>query len=146
MLSYPLAEASALLADKLVAAQLALANLIEDVEFLKEQITIMEVNTARVYNFDVKRLVLFLISHISRNALVGGEKKVEGRRRRNAGARTNERANDEGEKKVQADFLVLTLTGNRRRERKELEAKEKEAGGLLRNERDEEEEDEEEKD
>lgn len=55
MLSYPLADASALLASKLHAAEATLVNLVEDVEFLKEQITIMEVNTARVYNFDVKR-------------------------------------------------------------------------------------------
>ena len=60
MLSYPLADASALLASKLHAAEATLVNLVEDVEFLKEQITIMEVNTARVYNFDVKRRSVFL--------------------------------------------------------------------------------------
>ena len=60
MLSYPLPDASALLASKLHAAEATLVNLVEDVEFLKEQITIMEVNTARVYNFDVKRRSVFL--------------------------------------------------------------------------------------
>ncbi|CAJ0751835.1 14231_t:CDS:2, partial [Entrophospora sp. SA101] len=29
--------------------------LLEDLEFLREQITTMEVNTARVYNWDVKK-------------------------------------------------------------------------------------------
>lgn len=83
MLSYPLSEASALLADKLVAAQTALANLIEDVEFLKEQITIMEVNTARVYNFDVKRYVISLF-RLRLNMRLGYQ---EGERRRESGTR-----------------------------------------------------------
>lgn len=55
MLSYTQDEAIELLTSKLVAAKQNLANAIEDLEFLREQITVMEVNTARVYNWDVKR-------------------------------------------------------------------------------------------
>ncbi|TRM58308.1 Prefoldin subunit-domain-containing protein [Schizophyllum amplum] len=55
MLSYPLPAAITLLTSKLSAAQHNLQNTIEDLEFLREQITVMEVNTARVYNWDVKR-------------------------------------------------------------------------------------------
>jgi hypothetical protein len=53
MLSYPLPEAQELLTSKLSAAERQLANTTEDVEFIREQATIMDVNTARVYNFDV---------------------------------------------------------------------------------------------
>ncbi|EME77702.1 uncharacterized protein MYCFIDRAFT_191128 [Pseudocercospora fijiensis CIRAD86] len=53
MLAYPLSEAEELLASKLQAAQNSLANCEEDVDFLREQITTMEVATARVYNWDV---------------------------------------------------------------------------------------------
>ena len=55
MLSYKLPEAIALLSSKLEAAEASLKTVIEDLEFLREQITVMEVNTARVYNWDVKR-------------------------------------------------------------------------------------------
>lgn len=55
MLSYSIPEAIELLQTKLVAAEKALGHVIEDLEFLREQLTIMEVNTARVYNWDVKR-------------------------------------------------------------------------------------------
>ncbi|KAJ7037371.1 Prefoldin subunit 3 [Mycena alexandri] len=55
MLSYKIPAAIALLKSKLEAAELSLANTIEDLEFLREQITVMEVNTARAYNWDVKR-------------------------------------------------------------------------------------------
>jgi hypothetical protein len=58
MLSYPLAEARELLAAKLAGAERALENVGEDVEFIREQATIMDVNLARVYNYDVKRCVL----------------------------------------------------------------------------------------
>ncbi|KAK5718810.1 peptide chain release factor 1 [Elasticomyces elasticus] len=53
MLSYPLAEAETLLSSKLEAAQSSLENCDEDLDFLREQITTMEVATARVYNWDV---------------------------------------------------------------------------------------------
>lgn len=55
MLSYKMPEAIALLKSKLEAAETSLATVVEDLEFLREQITVMEVNTARVYNWDVKR-------------------------------------------------------------------------------------------
>ena len=55
MLSYKLEEAVDLLKSKLETAQNTLDNTVEDLEFLREQLTIMEVNTARVYNWDVKR-------------------------------------------------------------------------------------------
>ncbi|KIM29180.1 hypothetical protein M408DRAFT_119789 [Serendipita vermifera MAFF 305830] len=55
MLSYPLDEAQKLLSTKLTGARANLAGLISDLEFLREQITVMEVNTARVYNYDVRR-------------------------------------------------------------------------------------------
>ncbi|KAH7369856.1 Prefoldin subunit-domain-containing protein [Rhexocercosporidium sp. MPI-PUGE-AT-0058] len=53
MLSYPIDEAEELLTGKLAGAKLNLANCEEDQEFLREQITTMEVATARVYNWDV---------------------------------------------------------------------------------------------
>jgi hypothetical protein len=55
MLSYRIPAAVTLLKSKLEVAQTSLDNTIEDLEFLREQLTIMEVNTARVYNWDVKR-------------------------------------------------------------------------------------------
>ncbi|CDO68078.1 hypothetical protein BN946_scf184788.g9 [Trametes cinnabarina] len=55
MLSYKLPAAISLLRSKLDTAQNSLTTVIEDLEFLREQITVMEVNTARVYNWDVKR-------------------------------------------------------------------------------------------
>ncbi|OGE53384.1 hypothetical protein PENARI_c008G08942 [Penicillium arizonense] len=53
MLAYPLGEAETMLDDKLTAAQSSLKNCEEDLEFLREQITTLEVATARVYNWDV---------------------------------------------------------------------------------------------
>ncbi|KAI0053503.1 prefoldin subunit [Auriscalpium vulgare] len=55
MLSYKIPVAIELLQSKLDAAQTSLNNTVEDLEFLREQLTVMEVNTARVYNWDVKR-------------------------------------------------------------------------------------------
>nr|CDI54369.1 related to prefoldin subunit 3 [Melanopsichium pennsylvanicum 4] len=55
MLEYPLDEAISLLTSKLAGAEKSLASSKEDLDFLREQITIMEVNTARVHNWDVKR-------------------------------------------------------------------------------------------
>ena len=55
MLSYKIPEAISLLKAKLESAEGNLTNVVEDLEFLREQITVMEVNTARVYNWDVKR-------------------------------------------------------------------------------------------
>ncbi|GAB0134643.1 hypothetical protein EsDP_00003005 [Epichloe bromicola] len=53
MLSYPIDEAEVLLTSKLSAAQTSLSNCEEDLDFLREQITTMEVATARVYNWEV---------------------------------------------------------------------------------------------
>jgi phage protein D len=50
-----LEEAEELLKSKLGTAKTSLNNAIEDLEFLRDQITTMEVNTARVYNWDVKQ-------------------------------------------------------------------------------------------
>ncbi|KAI9710505.1 MAG: peptide chain release factor 1 [Bogoriella megaspora] len=53
MLSYPLQEAETLLESKLKTAQSSLSTCEEDLDFLREQITTLEVATARVYNWDV---------------------------------------------------------------------------------------------
>lgn len=53
MLSYPITESEELLASKLEAAKSNLSNCEEDLDFLREQITTMEVATARIYNWDV---------------------------------------------------------------------------------------------
>jgi len=55
MLSYKIPAAIELLNSKLEAANVSLNNTVEDLEFIREQMTVMEVNTARVYNWDVKR-------------------------------------------------------------------------------------------
>ncbi|CBQ74012.1 related to prefoldin subunit 3 [Sporisorium reilianum SRZ2] len=55
MLEYPLDEAISLLTAKLAGAEKSLESSKEDLDFLREQITVMEVNTARVHNWDVKR-------------------------------------------------------------------------------------------
>ncbi|WWC67726.1 uncharacterized protein I206_101638 [Kwoniella pini CBS 10737] len=55
MLMYPLQEAIDLLSNKLQTAKKSHEETVEDLEFLREQITIMEVNFARVHNWDVKR-------------------------------------------------------------------------------------------
>ncbi|SGY56611.1 BQ5605_C006g04151 [Microbotryum silenes-dioicae] len=55
MLSYPPSAALSLLSEKLITAQASLQNVREDLDWLREQITITEVNVARVYNWDVKR-------------------------------------------------------------------------------------------
>ena len=70
MLAYPLLEAEVLLESKLASATINLTNCEEDLDFLREQITVrtsqrllrrhadsslqtLEVATARVYNWDV---------------------------------------------------------------------------------------------
>jgi len=55
MLSYKIPAAIELLKSKHEAANTSLNNAIEDLEFIREQMTVMEVNTARIYNWDVKR-------------------------------------------------------------------------------------------
>ncbi|KAI5277062.1 Prefoldin, subunit 3 [Aureobasidium subglaciale] len=53
MLAYPMEEAEELLVGKLEAAKSGLEHAEEDMDFLREQITTLEVATARVYNWDV---------------------------------------------------------------------------------------------
>ncbi|PSR97755.1 Prefoldin subunit-domain-containing protein [Coniella lustricola] len=53
MLAYPIDEAETLLDGRLGDAKKSLENCEEDLEFLREQITTMEVAVARVYNWDV---------------------------------------------------------------------------------------------
>jgi hypothetical protein len=55
MLSYPLQEAIDLLQARLTGSEKSLVSIKEDSDFLRDQITTMEVNTARVHNWDVKR-------------------------------------------------------------------------------------------
>lgn len=55
MLEYPLDEAIDLLNDRLEKAEKSKEATDQDLEFLRENITTMEVNTARVYNWDVQR-------------------------------------------------------------------------------------------
>lgn len=55
MLEYPVDEAIVLLQERHKAAQKGLETALEDVEFLRENITTMEVNCARLYNWDVER-------------------------------------------------------------------------------------------
>ncbi|KAJ3089959.1 hypothetical protein HK102_005062 [Quaeritorhiza haematococci] len=54
MLEYPIEEARDLLKEKLGNAKRSMGQVKEDLEFLRDQITTMEVNIARVYNWDVK--------------------------------------------------------------------------------------------
>ena len=53
MVAYPLAEAEEMLGQKLSTAKESLVGCDEDLEFLRVQITTLEVATARVYNWDV---------------------------------------------------------------------------------------------
>lgn len=55
MLSYPIDEAVTLLEGKMDTAKKSLETTRRDLDYLRDQITTMEVNTARVHNFDVKR-------------------------------------------------------------------------------------------
>ncbi|CAI5758799.1 unnamed protein product [Candida verbasci] len=55
MLEYSLDDAIELLNDRLMKNEQQLTIIKEDLEFLRENITTMEVNTARLYNWDVER-------------------------------------------------------------------------------------------
>merc|ERR1712050_77465 len=55
MLEYNLAEADELLTKNLDAATKSLAQAEDDLSFIRDQTTTLEVNMARVYNFDVKK-------------------------------------------------------------------------------------------
>jgi len=55
MVAYPIDEAMSLLTQKLSSQENSMKTCQEDLEFLREQITTMEVNIARTYNWDVKK-------------------------------------------------------------------------------------------
>jgi hypothetical protein len=55
MLEYEVEEALTLLTEKVQQAERSLEVVNDDLAFLREQITTMEVNIARVYNWDVKQ-------------------------------------------------------------------------------------------
>ncbi|KAK9480206.1 Prefoldin, subunit 3 [Lipomyces japonicus] len=55
MLEYPITEATDLLVSKLRSAKESLQTCDDDLEFLRENITTVEVNTARVFNWDVQK-------------------------------------------------------------------------------------------
>lgn len=55
MLEYPLDEAEELLQQNIESAEVNLRCLEHDQDFLREQLTITEVNMARVYNWDFKK-------------------------------------------------------------------------------------------
>lgn len=56
MLEYPLDEAKQLLQKNLSTSMNNMKQIDEDLEFLRDQITTSEVNLARIYNWNVKRL------------------------------------------------------------------------------------------
>jgi hypothetical protein len=55
MVEYPLDEAAALLADNKAACEAALEAAARDLRALKDGVTVTEVNTARVFNYDVEQ-------------------------------------------------------------------------------------------
>jgi hypothetical protein len=55
MVEYSIVEAKALLQKNLAAATANMATTVEDLSWLRDQEIIVEVNTSRVYNWDVVR-------------------------------------------------------------------------------------------
>lgn len=55
MVEYPLAEADEMLSGRLKTAKDSLKTTESNLEFLREQITTMEVNIARIYNWSVMK-------------------------------------------------------------------------------------------
>lgn len=53
MIEYPIPEAIEFLLSKLASARESLKQYEEDLEFVRENITTLEVNIARIYNWDV---------------------------------------------------------------------------------------------
>jgi hypothetical protein len=64
MCEYPLEEAQALLEANKAACEANLGTAVDNLGLLKDSITVTEVNTARVFNWDVER----------RRGLKGGER------------------------------------------------------------------------
>jgi len=54
MLEYPIDEALALLRSNLAAAETSLKTVTSDLDLIKDQMTTLEVQMARVYNWDVQ--------------------------------------------------------------------------------------------
>jgi hypothetical protein len=73
MLLYPLQEAIDLLSSKLSGAKTNLEETIEDLEWLREQVTVMEVNFARVHNVSTARGAVLILSGMS-----SGMSRVDG--------------------------------------------------------------------
>ncbi|GAA5904384.1 hypothetical protein JCM8208_004179 [Rhodotorula glutinis] len=86
MLSYPLPEAHALLTSKLSSARTSLSTVKEDLAFLRDQITVTEVNVARVYNWDVAR---------RRERRLGGEDEAQGKGAGAGAARDEEEGSED---------------------------------------------------
>lgn len=55
MVEYPIPEAEEMLASRLKTAKDSLVTTETNLEFLREQITTMEVNIARIYNWSVMK-------------------------------------------------------------------------------------------
>eukprot|EP01134_Creolimax_fragrantissima_P008333 CFRG8333T1 len=55
MLEYPIGEAEGLLIKNLSQTEASVKSLAEDLDFIREQSTVTEVNMARLYNWDVRR-------------------------------------------------------------------------------------------
>lgn len=55
MLEYPIDEAIEMLTDRLEKTEKSKSITLEDLDYLRSNITTMEVNTARVYNWDIQR-------------------------------------------------------------------------------------------
>lgn len=60
LMEYPLSEGASLLQEKQAIAEKSLADILEDVNFIREQMTTVEVNMARVYNWTVKNKKLLV--------------------------------------------------------------------------------------
>jgi hypothetical protein len=63
MLLYPLQEAVELLTSKLGLAKKSLDETVEDLEWIREQVTVMEVNFARVHNVSRPRVIISTSIH-----------------------------------------------------------------------------------
>lgn len=70
MLAYPLPEAESMLQEKLTAAEQSLANCDEDLEFLREQIT---VSAFLLFYYHLLYLVAFVLSPLSFEMVTGSD-------------------------------------------------------------------------
>lgn len=79
MLEYPRDEAILLLEDNLKNAKAALVTLVDDMGHLRDQITVTEVNMARVFNWDVKVRLTHPRTRAPRARVLAGGRCVGGR-------------------------------------------------------------------